>query len=144
MRVIEFIAVVLYGSIIVSEDIRGKAIKGFEDLGCSRMGSITVFWVELERWMFCLPKSLADEAFQQRLDHQGDKEEEHVSLNSADFFKEQRCGSMNAFELGEAFLQPWLKLIGLKDLLGTDGWIGAQQRENSIGPGFAQQCLFIA
>ena len=46
MRVIEFIAVVLYGSVILSDDIRGKAIKGFEDLRCGGMGSITIFGVE--------------------------------------------------------------------------------------------------
>ena len=104
MCVIEFIAVVLYGSVILSDDIRGKAIKGFKDLGCGGMGSIPVFGVELERQMFFLLKSLADEAFQQCLDHQGDKEEEHVGLNSADLFKKQRGSTMNAFELGETFL----------------------------------------
>ena len=93
--------------------------------------------------MFSLIKALADEAFQQCLDHQGDKEEEHVGLNPADLFKKQRGGTMNAFELGEAFLQSRLKLIGLKDFLGTDGQIRAQQRENSIGPGFAEQYLFV-
>lgn len=138
MRHIEFILVVFNGMIILSDVIGGEAIKGFEDLGCGGMGSITVFGVELERRMFSLSEALADEAFQQCLDHQGDKEEEHIGLNPADLFKKQRGATVNAFELSEAFLQSRLELVGLKDFFWRDGRVRAHQRENSIDPGFAE------
>src|SRR4030095_4412606 len=104
MGLVQLVMVLLTKATLLSNGIGREPVKGFEQLGCGRMGSIAILRIELQRWRPSVVELLAQFPFQQRLDEQSDKEDEHVGLNTLNLLEEQRGGAMYTLKLTKAFL----------------------------------------
>ena len=133
----------MWWPLLVGEVVAGQAGEDLEDPRGGGCGAAAVLGVDRKLLQFCGLHGSADLAFDERLDQHGDEVAAQQGFDAGRVVQEHRRDQLGALELGVAFLQVGLVLVGGQQLGAGHRGVVADQREAAVAGGVARDLVLV-